>query len=1046
MADHNDISKNSDPRISHEKPRRNRGILALKIIAWVLGALIVIAGAVIWGISAYINPERITKIIEQKSAEYLKADLKIGKLDYKFWRTYPWLEFEIDSLTLISRSLEGLNPSEREKLPENADFLASVEKLKGKINVHSLLHDDIEMKGIEITRPKANIVMVNDSVSNFDILKSKPSTKKIPEIDISDINVTAPVDLSFFSLQNNLQAHAGIEDFFVTKNDNFVYDIGFEGNVGGRYQDYAVNSVPLKFKTTVKPSFDDLTLRLNNLSMVLAGVRTEINGEIIADKKGIDLREADLNVSIEDIFTLIYNLPDFLKDKINIPDGISGYLPVVLSLHLKDPFFIDPGKKFSFSPEELPSVLAVVKVAEANLLMQPPKGKKIEADDIYFEAVCDFDAKNPDATNLQIHNLRMNGEGINLTGNAELSNLTAQQQDFKGNFNFSSPVMETLAYFIPALPVKVAGYLKGNIEFSGEAMNFGKNGLKDLAFAGELNSHSLKINGGSNGSYRLRNMKTGFKGTIPSYPLSDYAGTGMDLVITADSIYTTAQGAKVELAKFELKLDGGDTISGSPDPFGSLLIKAGAMNMTSNGNRFKGKDISMKANGMLNSSGPGNYTVVNVSNGGNDEIIESRIDHTPLVLDYQGGGIMSTLMGMIKLKGSFKMSNGELNTPDYLYPILINNLEITSNLNNYKVEVDNVTISNTSFRLNGEFEGLEPFLTSYSATPLKGTADIRFKNVDINRLSYGYYGALQKAGADSVYYVPPMAPPSKKDSLCIVIPRNIDAKVRLFSESAEYMQYKFSPLSTQIVVKDGVASLLNLTVGAPYCTAVVDWIYSTVQLDNIFMNLRAKVKDFKFKNFYEVFPTLVTKTPELANFTGVIDADIACDFEMFPDMYMDAASLKGRCNLNGTELEFAREGKIERITHLLLIKGDEPIKIQNVNILATYHDNLLQVNPFKICFDDYQLELAGINNTAGNMYYHLALEKSPFHLPFGVSLLGTFKHPEIKVGGTHIEDYHSQTVSSEPDTKINVNIMKWLSHGWQIFIKEAARYEAELSE
>lgn len=140
-------------------------------------------------------------------------------------------------------------------------------------------------------------------------------------------------------------------------------------------------------------------------------------------------------------------------------------------------------------------------------------------------------------------------------------------------------------------------------------------------------------------------------------------------------------------------------------------------------------------------------------------------------------------------------------------------------------------------------------------------------------------------------------------------------------------------------------------------------------------------------------------------------------------------------------MQFARQGKIERITHLMLIEGDAPIKLRNLDITGSFHDNLLKLNPFKISFDDYQLEIGGVNNTSGDMYYHLALLKSPFHLPFGVTLSGKFKHPEVNLGGTHINDYKAEKIAISPGSNLNINIMAYLRHGWLLFVQEAAKYE-----
>lgn len=122
------------------------------------------------------------------------------------------------------------------------------------------------------------------------------------------------------------------------------------------------------------------------------------------------------------------------------------------------------------------------------------------------------------------------------------------------------------------------------------------------------------------------------------------------------------------------------------------------------------------------------------------------------------------------------------------------------------------------------------------------------------------------------------------------------------------------------------------------------------------------------------------------------------------------------------------------------IEGDAPIRLENLDITGTFHDNLLELNPFKIRFDDYQIEVAGVNNMQGEMYYHIALEKSPFHLPFGVNLVGNFSHPEVRLGGTGINDDRERKISEDLEDKVDVNIMAYLKNGWQMFIQEAAKY------
>ncbi|MCH5240505.1 MAG: hypothetical protein J1F38_09795 [Muribaculaceae bacterium] len=1004
------------------RPRKNPWLFALKIGGIVVCSLCMLFAIALWIISYYLSPQRITRLIEEESSSYLNAEIKIGNLDYKIFSSYPWLSFELDSLYVVSKTLDNIPADLKDSLPPDASLLASVEMVKGKINIHSLLHNEVNIRDIDISRPSVNIVILNDSLNNYNIVRDSalstlPSIKKIPKIDISRLNIEGPVLLDFFSLPDRTQASVDINSFFLTRNPSASdhskrYDIGFDGTIAGRYQEFSLPSdIPVEFQTGIEPHLPDISLDLYSLNVKLADVALDATGEIHLSPKEIDCRQLNLLFNISDLFELVTLLPDQLRDKVILPDGLSGYLPLSLDIALTEPYSVS--LKSSGIPSDLPALHANIKVEDARLHMAPPGLKKISAKDIILDVECNYDPVLLENNSLEIKKLHIEGEGIALSGSASVLAVDSMTQNLKANLFFESDLLETLGYFLPGLSKSIAGHIKGNLNFKGEALNLrpqdlAKVGmenveLKNIGLSGALSSRSLGFSLLPTLS-SLSTFNTTFSLELPSYLDSDYKDSRLSLSLNADSI--------------KIKSGQNDLVANRVD-----LTIAGSFEGTGNS--------------------PQSYPTVSQSNGAEDALIASRAAHTPLVLVY-GGGPLSLLPSMVKIDAEMKIGGGKFKSPDYVYPVTFNGIDISTNLNRLNIFASDVKTANSGFSIAAQIDGLTPFFTSYSATPLKADAEINFTNVDINALSYGYYGALLKRRlpSDSVFYLPPMLPFTAADSLCVVIPRNLEANIRLRANSAEYMQYKFMPLSTDILLNNGVATLSKLTVGTPYCTAVVDWTYSTRQLNNIFMDLKANVENFSFEPFYKVFPELTAKAPEMKNFTGNINADIGCKFLMFPNMFMNPESLKANFVVDGSHLQFEREGKVEKITHLMLIKGDEPIQLHNLHITGSLHDNLLQINPFKIEFEDYQLEFAGVNNLAGKIYYHLALQKSPFHLPFGVSVLGTLKHPEIKLGGTHIDDYRAEMVSLDNSSTLDANIMAYLRHGWLIFIQEAAKWQA----
>ena len=78
--------------------------------------------------------------------------------------------------------------------------------------------------------------------------------------------------------------------------------------------------------------------------------------------------------------------------------------------------------------------------------------------------------------------------------------------------------------------------------------------------------------------------------------------------------------------------------------------------------------------------------------------------------------------------------------------------------------------------------------------------------------------------------------------------------------------------------------------------------------------------------------------------------------------------------------------------------------------------------------------LAGVNNLQGEIYYHAGLMHSPFHLPFGINLVGDWRHPFLRFGGKELKDGREREIASNLKDDVEVNIMQRLKHGWLEFV------------
>lgn len=197
----NDNNISVKPTSDKGKPAKRRRPWWLRLIKWVVitaVALVFIVLAVL-GVAVWIlTPKKLTPIVERVATEYLDADVSIGRVELTYWSTFPRLNVRVDSLSIVSHSLRSISGYDRERLPANADSLLSFVSLQGKVDIPSLMLMKVELEDIQLDRPAVNIVCLNDSVNNFDILP--------PSDEESDSTAMPDITINKFSLPGGLKA------------------------------------------------------------------------------------------------------------------------------------------------------------------------------------------------------------------------------------------------------------------------------------------------------------------------------------------------------------------------------------------------------------------------------------------------------------------------------------------------------------------------------------------------------------------------------------------------------------------------------------------------------------------------------------------------------------------------------------------------------------------------------------------------------------------------------------------------------------------------
>lgn len=478
---------------SHRRPWWRRLLVAA---AWTVGGIVALTalllGAVVW----ILTPGRLTPLVEHVAAPYIDGRLTAGRIELTVWRTFPHGRIDIDSLSVVSNGLRGVDLSGTGI--ENADSLLEVEHMHGVVNLAALLTGKIRITDVEVRRPMVNAVALNDSTSNFNILRTPPDTTGsgptlIPDITLGQFHIVEPRRLSLRIGDTRIVLHdalatrggglsiTGLRNSTAAVSDTTRTGVAaaFDGyrislgrwTVSYGDRDIAVDSLTLATdgmvawspRRPLEVGFRDFTATVNGVAARLSA-DIGLSEDMTVDKASIELPATPVE-------TIVAAIPPTLLPE-NFPQiRTSARLSAMASLTA--PY--RPGR------DALPDVEAELRLHDGDLHV----GRDMHVDNLALDIAATIDGRHPDRSTVTLRRLayRRLGTDFTLTGRVTrpMSNPRIAGH-FKGrvDFNRLPPRLR------PLIPGEIAGRLSADSEFSFTLADVTKGRLHRVRLTGEV--------------------------------------------------------------------------------------------------------------------------------------------------------------------------------------------------------------------------------------------------------------------------------------------------------------------------------------------------------------------------------------------------------------------------------------------------------------------------------------------------------------------------------------------------------------------------------
>lgn len=1034
--------------------------------------------ALIGGVTLWLTPQRLTEIINREASENLDADVKVYNAHFTLWSTFPHFCLEMDSVKIMSRSLDKLDKKIMSKLPEDAKYLASAAKVRGGLNMLRLISGKIYLRNLEVDSIDLNLVAATDSITNYNIFPTSESSGKIPYITANKVKLNSPKQLRFYSRVTNSLIDINLKRAAIVREQqrNNDYRMNIAGGINATVNKFRVlRDFPFSLNGDVALKFDPFAIAVSNYSIALGNTKGKLDMQLNAGEEmkinNLSYRLADFNVE-----TLLGYLP-------------TNILPALRSMHAD--IILNASAKlttpYRFSASELPSVEVDINVADGNVAYSFGGSNTYSFRHVGAGGKLVFDGKDIGNSYFDIPSFKILGEGLDFNISVRVANLiNAPHASFKVSgkadaAKFGKSISELSAF---GLKGSVATTVSGTMEIpnlsSGILNNIDIKGdvaLSDFGFS----YPQIKFNSGG------ESLKLNFDGKLASINGDNIRGAKLSLDLLADGVRIDNEGMNMDISGLEIhngvgiktknginslvenipfdvdlgsaklhilsKRDATDVLVDGMKLQGTLgvvpakgkLISASMM-MTGNGVKgmlegstldLKGISTVLKGKKLVKDYRPDEF--VSPAKWDADSVAIRMFPHTPKYLRANISDAKRKMISGWDVYAGVKIAEGLLQTPVFPVNNRFKDFYAEASLDSVKVHRMHLTSQSTAMDISAKVNNLRQFLCCKDVAPLHVALNAEMDTVQINQLAGAYKRGVKLTKRDAKPSVSSLAHQSANDTTALLIPRNLMADIHATAKMTQYMNLQLENLGADVEIHDGDVDVKKLDISSDFGAIGLAFKMNTDNLEDMSLAFNGGIKDVNVVSFFKNFHKLLLMMPQMKNLSGVLSAGVNAKMSYFPNMCVDVPSVTADINVEGRGMTVHQDPFIRKITKMLMIRNSNDIHIENMNVHASVHDDLLMLYPFDFEFDRYLLEMEGVNNFDGDMYYHVGVKKSPVPIPFGINIKGNFSHPEVRFGGEMYKVNQGAEVTRSIIESHDVNMVRIARKYLKEFINKAAQ-------
>ena len=369
-----------------------------------------------------------------------------------------------------------------------------------------------------------------------------------------------------------------------------------------------------------------------------------------------------------------------------------------------------------------------------------------------------------------------------------------------------------------------------------------------------------------------------------------------------------------------------------------------------------------------------------------------------------------------KATGKIALKQFRYRDPYFPLPMSVRKVDMdfdgdTLDLKNFRMRVGRSVVN-----LNGEVNNVRRYLLR--GKTLNGNLELTSKRLDLNQLMKAYYVASEKAQDSTAVTADSNLEMIEEENLAvdtegaeldsisqnalIVIPENINLTFRANIDTILMSKMKLIDFAGRARVNDQALSIANLSTSTEVGKMAMHVSYTCRDYKGAEASAALEMDSVQIGELITAMPELDSVMPMLRSFKGSVACEASMVTNLDSAMNIVLPSVNAGVYLRGKDLVLLDGETFSEIAKMLMFSKKTENVIDSVSVEMLVKNNEIEIYPFMVSMDKYNLGVGGTQGLDESFNYHIALLKP---IMLGLDVYGKdFDNIKFKLAGVKFKN------------------------------------------